>query len=293
MTDTELLSAMLADFHDRYRNHKKIQNLLDSIEKGTASYADAREYAVEVSKLIGCSWHEHYTQIADDGQAKALSGKLLPSVMDENYEKVAAYTAQTQKALNRKARIGLKVQIPSKNTDRIAGLGKMVENAKSYETAEPALLAGMENFSQNIVDESVRLNADLHSKAGLRPKITRQALGGCCDWCKALAGTYSYPNVPKDVFRRHANCNCLVTYDPADGTKQDVWSKARWAGDDPSARIAAIKQLGEQRKQKAASKEKARKERSEWVRMLMWDRRMTAKQASIYYNMHILPSKGA
>lgn len=45
-----------------------------------------------------------------------------------------------------------------------------------------------------------------------------------------MAGVYDYSkvsNTGNNVFRRHANCDCTVVYDPGDGSKkvQDVWSK--------------------------------------------------------------------
>ncbi len=63
------------------------------------------------------------------------------------------------------------------------------------------------------------------SEAGLECFIIRSDHGGCCKWCAALAGKYRYPEeVPKDVYRRHDNCTCTVTY--TNGRKaQDVWSK--------------------------------------------------------------------
>lgn len=68
----------------------------------------------------------------------------------------------------------------------------------------------------------------LRSDAGLDCYIIRNDHGGCCKWCSKLAGKYHYPeDVPKDVYRRHDNCGCTVTY--LNGRKaQNVWSKTRW-----------------------------------------------------------------
>lgn len=37
--------------------------------------------------------------------------------------------------------------------------------------------------------------------------------------------TFEYPDVPKDVFRRHRYCDCTVEYDPEDGKKVNVYTK--------------------------------------------------------------------
>lgn len=55
-------------------------------------------------------------------------------------------------------------------------------------------------------------------------KIVRTTDGHCCDWCANLAGTYEYGMEPKDVYRRHDNCGCQVTFISEKGA-QDVHSK--------------------------------------------------------------------
>ena len=47
-----------------------------------------------------------------------------------------------------------------------------------------------------------------------------------------LAGTYNYKEAPDDIYRRHDNCRCQVTYDPKNDSRgvQDVWSK-EWSSD--------------------------------------------------------------
>jgi hypothetical protein len=76
-------------------------------------------------------------------------------------------------------------------------------------------------------DDFVQTNVEFHGKSGLTPKIVRIAGGNCCKWCRGLAGTYIYPDVPKSVYQRHDNCRCIVTYNPVDGKGkiQNVHSK--------------------------------------------------------------------
>ncbi|MDD6201372.1 MAG: hypothetical protein PUB13_00270 [Lachnospiraceae bacterium] len=67
--------------------------------------------------------------------------------------------------------------------------------------------------------------------------------GGCCEWCRALAGTYSYPDVPKDVYRRHQRCRCIVEYYPGNGKRQNVHSK-KWKNSDEYDKIENRKNVG-------------------------------------------------
>ena len=69
------------------------------------------------------------------------------------------------------------------------------------------------------------MNVEHHSKLGLKPVVIRISSGKCCKWCDKIAGKYNYPDVPKDVYRRHSHCDCIVEYFPGDGRKQNVWTK--------------------------------------------------------------------
>ena len=71
----------------------------------------------------------------------------------------------------------------------------------------------LSNMSQSMTDRYIEKNAQFRYEAGLSPKIIRTSSGHCCEWCNKIAGTYSYPDVPKDVYRRHDNCDCAVEYE--------------------------------------------------------------------------------
>lgn len=67
-------------------------------------------------------------------------------------------------------------------------------------------------------------------------KIKRYPTSKCCKWCASLAGVYEYPDVTKDVYRRHQNCNCKLEFIPGKGKKQDVWTK-EWINESESSKI--------------------------------------------------------
>ena len=83
----------------------------------------------------------------------------------------------------------------------------------------------IENLLQGIVTNSIKENAEFQYKSGMQPKIVRRTDGNCCEWCSRMAGEYTYPDCPPDVYRRHNNCNCTVEYYPGDGRTQVIWSK--------------------------------------------------------------------
>jgi len=222
----ELINAVTQEFHSAYENSGKIKLLLEKIRKETATYREAQEYSQEVSHLIGTAYEKHVSSAAlpDGRMYYNIASRLIPATLDENYSLVVDYAAKVQRSLNERAGIGIKPQIPAKNQDRVDGLVNLASSAERYDDVSDQLLSAVENFSQNVVDESVKANADFHYSAGFRPKIIRKAERKCCEWCAQLAGVYDYP-VPREIYQRHERCRCTVEYDPGDGRLQDTHTK--------------------------------------------------------------------
>ena len=88
------------------------------------------------------------------------------------------------------------------------------------------------NFTQSVVDDSIKKNAGCQYQSGLSPKIRRISMGKCCKWCGRLVGTYDYAtvrNTGNDVFRRHKHCRCTVEF-ITNGKRQNVHTK-KWKKD--------------------------------------------------------------
>lgn len=142
---------------------------------------------------------------------------------------VANICLQTQTAINEANNLGIRAAVPEFDGNRAYGLVEELRENPEFTNIEHLFYDQVTNFSQNIVDRSVRDNAELQSNAGIDAYIVRTAENGACDWCQALEGTYPYEEVKapgNDVFRRHDSCRCTVEY-VVDRGRQDVWSK-RW-----------------------------------------------------------------
>ncbi len=216
-----LIAAVTEDFRAGYDTSPKIQTLLAKIKSGGATYAEAQEYALEVSRLISAAYDRNVSSaVLPDGRMYYnIASRLIPETLDENHKLVSDYAARVQKLLNDQAKVGLRVQSAPLDADRVEGLVNLASSAERYDDVSQQLLTAYENFSQNIVDETIRRNADFHASSGLSPKIIRRAESKCCVWCRSLAGVHNYP-VDREVYRRHENCRCTVLYDPADGSKK-------------------------------------------------------------------------
>ncbi len=87
---------------------------------------------------------------------------------------------------------------------------------------------------------------EIRAEAGLTETITRESIGGCCEWCSKLAGTYRYGETPKEVYQKHDNCTCVVTA-KTDKGYTDVWSKKQYQSQ-KAAREARVQTILEDTK---------------------------------------------
>ena len=99
---------------------------------------------------------------------------------------------------------------------------KTFENIISNLLGEP-----VSNMCHAFYDQYVEANVKFRSRAGMKTLIIRRQLGKCCKWCADLAGIYTPENAPDDIYRRHDNCKCMVTYKDEDGYT-DVWTKQKF-----------------------------------------------------------------
>ena len=247
----DIAPALIADvtdeFHRLYEKSDRIRYLLEKVREGTATYAEAQQYSLEVSRLIGAAYEKHVSSaVLPDGRMYYnISSRLIPATLDENYKAVSDYAVKVQKKLNENARIGIAAKAAEKDADRVEGLVNLASSADQYDDVAGQLQTAFENYSQSIVDKTIQANASLQYRAGLSPKIIRRAERKCCRWCSDLAGEYEYPGVPDDVYRRHENCRCTVLYDPADGKRrrQNVHTK-RWTDAEQYDKLEARKNVG-------------------------------------------------
>lgn len=237
-----ILEEIEKAFGQRIRESKIIKEKLRSLENKEVSYRDANEFAIELGKILADTFKDKVkTEDLPDGKMYYnIAKRLIEPNMVRNYDLAGDFARTVQAKLNREAGISIGAKKADLNQDRI---DKLVDKISSYDTFDKGkwlLDEPIINFTQAVVDATIRKNADFHYKAGLRPKIIRKEHGNCCAWCKEVVGVYAYPDVPEDVYKRHRHCRCTVDYYPGNGKKQDVWSK-EWKDiekDDKNKRIA-------------------------------------------------------
>lgn len=230
----EILSTMQQEYEDRLKNDKKLSQIRKQIKAG-ATYSEAEAYAARSGEILSGVLKNNIN--VDVFANEDLNGLVVP-MMRANYEKVVSATSAVQTTLNQAANIGIKPIVPGFDEDAAFNLVDKMCGYDSFEEAEWLLGEPVVTNSLKCVDDMLYENADFQYRSGMSPKIVRTAESDCCDWCASLEGVYEYSDLSSydDVWKRHANCRCEVTFVPGDGRGQDVWSK-RWLGDSEPGKI--------------------------------------------------------
>lgn len=276
--NAEVLTRIIEEMTAGMNGSRKARQIAEKISSGTATYADAYDYARESSRVMTASMRRNVPEVLTDGRLfRAEADQVIRVPMEQSGKKVAETAAEIQQQLNEAAEIGIRGIEPEINEDQITGIITDICNADSYEAGKENLFTQVENFLEGTVDDCVRENADFQYKAGLSPTIERKANGKCCEWCSRLAGSYPYEDVKdpgNDVFRRHKNCHCQVLYNPGDGSKrrQNVHTR-QWTNEGRADRIAKsnLMELDLQQFAHKSGEYRAAMYRNEWQKASLKD----------------------
>ncbi len=211
----ELLEIIEQEFEEQFKADSLLAELAAKLEAGTATHTEAYEYAGRVGEILTDAYQHNITSYSlPDGKLwYNIANRVITPTMENNYGIITKYVTDVQTNLNKAAGLGIKAIPPDMDvSDKIQGIVNRVSSEDSYDDVKWILQEPVKTFGRNVVDASIKANVDFQGKSGLTPKIIRKSSGSCCKWCTELAGIYTYPNVPKDVYRRHDNCRCTVEY---------------------------------------------------------------------------------
>lgn len=252
---TEFGSALLGSVQKSFAGYlmtdKDLARLSNRVRDGT-DYEAANEYAARVGELLAKSIDDNTKTLAF--MSRDVAQEVLTPLLTENHEIVSQAAATVQKNMNDAAGIGMGVLTADLDTNRINGLIDKVSSYDTYEQAKWVLNEPVVNYSQAVVDQTIRKNAQAHYKAGFEPIVIRKTeTAGTktrlrkikgrsykytyavpCKWCAGLEGVYKYSevkNTGNDVFRRHEACRCIIIYKDANKTV-NVRTQHEWTGED-------------------------------------------------------------
>lgn len=272
-----LLQKVRSTFEKEYRSNIRIKELYKKIQNGSATYVEADDFAVEVGSILANAFGSNLSSdVLPDGKMYYNIAKaVVEPMMVNNYDLVSSVAQQVQTNMNKAAGVGIKAIVPELNQDRVDGIINGISTADNFDTAKWRLGEPIVIFSQSIIIDSIRENAKFQYDAGLGPKIVRQSTGKCCDWCNQVVGSYEYPDVPKDVYKRHDYCRCKVDY-VLTRYRRNVHNnnkgKRRYVQDEYGGYVKTKEARIEKAKQMQAT-EKSRKEAARQKRIETWKKK--------------------
>ena len=219
MTEYEQLSAAI---ESRIASDPQLRALRKKISQGTATLAESSKYSQLCAQIMGQKL---------SGQVLGLSDRegVCTQLLHDRYSDVNQVCEQVMRSVDERAGIAMNPRHAAFPAERVQQLAhSLTDPTVPDETIQRRANTGAANVAISFHDDFVDENAAFRSDAGYECYITRVVGGASCPWCSAMAGRYKYPDeTPDDIFRRHDNCTCTVTFEQG-SFRQDVWSKRSW-----------------------------------------------------------------
>lgn len=214
--------------------------LFNVVESGRPTYPQVQRYSRISGQLLSESLLEVLTPDAlPNGHLYYnIAQKTLGHALEDEYGLVSDAALRAQQAVNDAAKIGIKPIKPEFNRNRADGLIELLSEAEVITDESWVLGEPVVNFSQNVVDESIKKNAEFQQQAGLEVTVTRKYdgvglhdRGTPCQWCLARAGSFSYDEAMSlGVFQRHEGCGCTIEYTSKKGvTTRSTSRRSGWS----------------------------------------------------------------
>lgn len=224
----ELYKRVRADFERRLKSDKRPPKDMRGVS----------DYSARVGRYLAEAIAANVTEDALPGGRLYynIAESILEPSLRTNYELVNDTAAEVQRLLDERQGLHIKparAEYPAERVQTVIGAAS--EEGIEFDRALRRMTSPAENITQSFADDFMQANAAQRSRAGFDTFIERQGGLNCCPWCAGLVGVFAYPKgLPKEVFARHDNCTCSVTYGTKGGAGtnlfvlQNVWTKAKW-----------------------------------------------------------------
>lgn len=220
----ENYKALRAELDKRISADKRLSAIAEKISAGKADFSDTARYSQIVSHIMGEVISQHIGEITVPLGKQMVCKELLK----DHYKAINDILGEVQASVDDKLGIRLKPVKAPFPTERVGTAAHSLEDPTvPEETIMRRARSTTENIANSMHDDYIKENAKTRTQAGLKCYLVRDAGGGCCSWCQGLEGRFDYATAPDDIFRRHDNCTCSVTYE-CGRQRQDVWSKKTW-----------------------------------------------------------------
>lgn len=221
---SEYYSELKKQLDELLKKDTELLKISEKIRNNKANFEDTAKYSEIVSNYIAKVIQDNVGNISSPMGKEYVCKELLNSY----YFSINDVLGKVQVSVDSKNNIHIRPQQAPVPTERIEQIAHSLEDTTvSEDVIKRRSGSPVANVAKSFHDDFIKKNATFRNKAGLKCYITRHSSGNCCKWCSSIAGKYLYKDAPHDVFRRHDNCNCTVTYENGK-QRQNVWSKEKW-----------------------------------------------------------------
>ena len=211
------------EIRQRIEKDVLLARLRRKIDTGKADFNDTFLYSDRAGKLLGEIFSRRLPDIPLE-EREALCVELLR----DRYTDINQLIDRVQRVLDEALNLHIAPQHAPFKNERAHKIGNATADPTvPVETQQRRAESAPATMTRAMHDDRMKKEADFRSRAGLQCYISRKTDGKCCEWCDKMAGRYEYHSEPKDVYRRHDNCGCSVTYENG-RQRQNVWSKREW-----------------------------------------------------------------
>lgn len=202
---------------------KLLTKLRKKIEAGLGTFKDTTDYCNRSAELLGRLFSENVLSMSDVERITAND-----TLLKDRYKDINDLLDKVQRTVDKAQGINIRPQHAPFNQERADQIGhSLTDKTVSEETIQRRAGSAPATMTRAIQDDYVEENAKFRSDAGLKTYLVRVTDGDCCEWCTKVAGRYEYGTEPHDIYRRHDNCGCSVTYENG-RQRQNVWTKKTW-----------------------------------------------------------------
>ena len=220
------LQALYQAFQRRCALDTLLRSLRKRIDNGSADFSDTAAYSERIANLLGNILSRHIESIPVSEREQ-----VCKWLLQAQYKDINSICEVVQTALDEAQGIHLapqKAPFPAERVQQVAH--SLLDPTVKPETIQRRANQPVATVAKSFHDDYIKTNAQVRNDLGFKCYLDRVAATGCCAWCTRIAGRYVYGEHPDDIFRRHDNCSCTVTFENG-RQRQDVWSKRTWDAD--------------------------------------------------------------
>ena len=242
MDNTEMIRQIRERFKKRMSSDKRMAELQQKLEEGTATLVDTDVYAGQIAECYNMALHEVLGNAGIEEYRQAADA-VIPKGFHQITDWVNDYTMGIINRQLQEAEVGMRA-VPGdydyrKEQDVVEKIQQAAGNAEEVSQIEPEASRQIESFSQKAATNAMQKNAKAQNDAGLEIRVTRiyDGIGvhmrkDPCEWCLSRCGE----NMPyseaysKGAFERHPGCHCEIFYKPKRGgwQRQSNWRSNTW-----------------------------------------------------------------